>query len=77
MVNPHMCCVCVCVQLCPTLCVLMNGGPPDSSVHGILQARIVELVAISCSRASFQPRDQICVCCVSCVSCISRRILYH
>ena len=34
-------------------------SPPGSSVHGILQARILEWVAISFSRGSFQPRDRI------------------
>ena len=33
-------------QLCPTLCDPMNCSPPDSTVHGILQARILEWVAI-------------------------------
>ena len=46
-------CVCVCVcevtQLCPTLCDPMACSPPGSSVHGILQARILEWVAISFS----------------------------
>jgi len=36
----------------------VDGSPPDSSVHGILQARILEWVAISFSRASSQPRAQ-------------------
>ena len=45
-------------QLCPTLCDPMDGSPPDSSVHGIFQARILEWVAISFSRRSSQPRDQ-------------------
>ena len=41
------------VQLCdPTAC-----SPPDSSVHGILQARRLEWVAISSSRGSSQPRE--------------------
>ena len=40
--------VCVCVaQLCPTLCNPMDYSPPGSFVHGILQARILEWVAIS------------------------------
>ena len=43
------------------------------SVHGILQARILERVAILFSRRSSQPRDQTQV---SCVSCIGRRVLY-
>ena len=44
-------------QLCPTLCDLMDWGPPGSSVHGIFQARILELVAIPFSRGSSQPGD--------------------
>ena len=40
------------LQLCPTLCGSMNCGLPGSSVHGILQARILEWVAILCSRES-------------------------
>ena len=36
----------------------MECSPPGSSVHGILQARILEWVAISFSRGSSQPRDQ-------------------
>jgi len=41
------------IQSCPTLC-----DPTDHTVHGILQARILEWVAIPFSRESFQPRDQ-------------------
>ena len=44
--------VCVCAQSCPTLCSPIDCGPPDSSVHGISQARTLERVAISSSRAS-------------------------
>ena len=51
----------------------MDCSPPDSSVPGILQARIVKWVAISFSRESFQPRDQTQV---SYVSCIVRQVLY-
>ena len=46
----------VCVshaQSCPTLCDPMDCSPPGSSVHGILQVRILEQVAISFSRGSF------------------------
>ena len=39
----------------------MDCSPPGSSVHGILQARILEWVAISFSRGSSQPRDWTCV----------------
>ena len=42
-------CVCVCAQLYLTLCNTMDYSPPDSSVHGIVQARLLEWVAISYS----------------------------
>ena len=45
------------IQSCPTLCNLMDCSPPGSSVHGILQARILEWVTIPFSRGSSQPRD--------------------
>ena len=45
------------LQSCPTLCDLMDCSLPGSSVHGILQARILERVAIPFSRGSSQPRD--------------------
>ena len=51
--------VCMCIvkvkftQSCPTFC-----DPMDYTVHGILQARILEWVAIPFSRGSSQPRDQ-------------------
>ena len=53
-------CVCACVhtkllQLCPTLCDPMDYSPPGSSVHGILQARLLEWVAMPSSRRSSQP----------------------
>ena len=44
-------------QSCPTLCDPMDCSPPGTSVHGILQARTPEWVAISFSRESSQPRD--------------------
>ena len=40
-----------------TLCDPMGYNPAGSSVHGILQARILEWVAILFSRGSSQPRD--------------------
>ena len=52
-------------QLCPTLCNSMNYSPPGFPVHGILQARILEWVAISSSRGSSQPRDQTQVSCIA------------
>ena len=44
-------------QLCLTLCNPMNCNLTGSSVHGILQVRILEWVAISSSRESSQPRS--------------------
>ena len=51
-----------CVQLCVTLWTVARQ---DSSVHGILQARIVEGVAMLSSRGSSQPRDQTPVSCIT------------
>ena len=45
-------------QSCPTLCDPMDCHPPGSSVHGILQARILEWVAMPFSRGSSQTRDR-------------------
>ena len=42
------------LQSCPALCDLMDCSLPDSSVHGILQARILEWVAMPSSRRSSQ-----------------------
>ena len=50
-------------QSCPTLCDPMDCSLPGSSVHGILQARILEWVAISFSRGSSRPRDRTWVSC--------------
>ena len=46
------------LQSCSTLCNPMDYSPPSSSVHGILQARILEWVALLSSRGSSQPRDE-------------------
>ena len=73
-------CVCVCtracirvqsLQSCPILCHPMDHSPPCCSVHGILQARILEWVARPSSRGSSWPRDW------TCVSCIGRQVLHH
>ena len=40
-------------QLCPTFCNPLDYSPPDSSVHEILQVRILEWVAVSYSRGSY------------------------
>ena len=44
-------------QLFPTLCDPMDYTPPGSSVHAILQAKILKQVAISFSKGSSQPRN--------------------
>ena len=59
-----------CFQSCPTLCDPM----PGSSIHGILQARILGWVATSFSRGSSWPRNWTRG---SYVSCIGRRVLYR
>ena len=51
-------CVHVVTQSCQALCDSMNWSPPASSVLAIAQAKILEWVAISSSRASSQPRNQ-------------------
>ena len=55
-------CVCVCVlkllQSCSTLCDPMDRSPPGSSIHGILQARILERVATLSFRGSSRPKDR-------------------
>ena len=52
-------------QSCPTLCDPMDCSPPGSSVHGILQARILEWVAIPFSRVSSPPGDWTQVSCTA------------
>ena len=51
-------------QSCPTLCDPVGGSLPGSSLHGILQARVLEWVAISFSRGSSQLRDWTRVSCI-------------
>ena len=62
-------CACSVVQSCPTLCDPVDCSPPGASVHGILQARILEWAAMSSSRGSSRPRDR------TCVSCTAGRLL--
>ena len=52
-------------QSCPALCNPMDCSFPGSWVHGILQAKILECVAISFSRGSLKPRDQTQVSCIA------------
>ena len=74
---PKLRCVHSCMlslQSYPTLCDLMDCSPPGSSVHRILQARILEWIAMPSSRVSSQPKDGTRF---SYISCIGRRVLYH
>ena len=56
------------LQSCPPLCDLMDCRLASSSVHGILQARILGWIAISYFRGSSQPRGQTHVSCISCIA---------
>ena len=61
---------CLCAKLlqsCPTLCNPMDSRLPGSPVHGTLQARIPEWVAVPSSRGFSQPKDQNPVSLVSCI----------
>ena len=60
----------VVAESCLTLCDPMDCSSPGSSVHGILQARILEWVASPFSKRSSRPRDQTQVSCC-------RQIVYH
>ena len=62
------------LQLCQTLSDPVDCSPPHSSVHGILQARVLEWAAVPSSRGSSGPRDQTHV---SYISNIGRQALYH
>ena len=52
-------------ELCPTLCGPVDCSLPSASVHGVLQARILEWLAIPFSRRSSQPRDPTQVSCIA------------
>ena len=58
LIRYHFMCHAKSLQSCPTLCDPVNCTPPGSSVHGILQARILELIAIPFSREASRPRDR-------------------
>ena len=80
-IDPHshwqltsLCVLCLVAQLYLTLCDPMDCNLRGSSVHRILQAKILEWVAIPFSRGSSEPRDGTCV---SYVSCPDRQVLHH
>ena len=61
-------------QSCLTLCNPTDCSPPGSSVHGTVQAGILEWIALPSSRGFARPRGQTRV---SHVSCTGRWVLYH
>ena len=65
-------------QSCPTLCDPMDCSLPGSSLHGILQARVLIWVSISFSRESSQPKDQTWVSCIpgKCFNLWATRVAY-
>ena len=62
------------LQSCPTLCNTMDCSLPGSSVHGILQTKILERIVMPFSRGSSWPEDHTHI---SCGFCITVKILYH
>ena len=60
---------------CPILCNLMACSPPGSSVCRILQARILEWVAMPSSRGSF-PTQGSNLCLLN-ISCIGRQVFFY
>ena len=70
----HTCLSAKLLQSCPTLWDLVDCSPPGFSIRGILQARILEWVAMTFSRGSSQTRDRTHI---FFVSCIDRCVLYQ
>ena len=70
-------CVCVCVhgQSCPTLCNRMDCSPPGSSIHGMLQKRILGMGCHFLLQGDL-PNTGIELM-STCISCIGRQILYR
>ena len=63
--------LCMCAksfQSCPTLCHLMDCSLPGSSIHGILQARILEWIILRSSRGSSWSRDRTRISYISCIA---------
>ena len=69
-------CVCCGVQFSPNRVKKKKKKKVWEAINRILQARILDGVAISFSRRSSWPRDETLISCLH-ISCISRRILYH
>ena len=63
--NKDLCVFAKSLQSCPSLCNPMDYSPPGSSVHRILQTRVLEWVAVPSFRESSWPRDQTCLSCIA------------
>ena len=63
-----------CVRVCSIVSDPRDCSLPDSSVHGILQTKVLECIAVPFSRGSSPPRDPTSV---SGVPCFGRQVLYH
>ena len=63
------------LQLCLILCDPVDCSPPGSTVHGILQARILEWVAIPFSRGVFPTQGSNL--CLLHLTCTGGHVLYH
>ena len=59
------CCCCLVTKSCPTLCDPVDYSPSGSSVHGVLQARILEWIVMSSSGGSSLPGDWTHVSCLA------------
>ena len=64
LINSNSAVLCLVAQSYSTLCDPMDCSPPGSSVHAILQARILECFAMPFSMGSSRPRDPACVSCI-------------
>ena len=64
LINIPCCVLCLVTQSCLSFCDPMDYSPPGSSANGILQARILECVAMPSFTGSSRPRDQNCVSCL-------------
>ena len=58
------CCCCLSLIMSNSSCDPMDCSPPGSSVHGILQTRILKWVAVSFSRGTSRPRDRTQISCI-------------
>ena len=70
-------CGCPVASVMPTLCDPMDCSPPGFSIHGILQVRVLEWVAMPSSRGSSRPRDWTWVSCSSALQADSLQLSHR